>query len=364
MGTRPEIIKMAPVYHALRAHGAFRTEVCLTGQHRELADSMMSFFEVPADRNLDVMTRGQGLSELTSRVLLGMSDALRSSRPDLLLVQGDTTTVMASALAAFYLGIPVGHVEAGLRTWNLRNPFPEELNRWVADAVSTLHFAPTPAARDALVRNGITAESVTVTGNTVIDALFLTLRKLQGQPFKALNLAEMPRMLLLTTHRRESFGDPMRNTFRAISALIQKYPDLHVVFPVHPNPNVQEAMTAALVADDRVHLLPPQSYPEFVKLMRDSHLILTDSGGVQEEAPSLGKPVLVLRETTERPEGVSAGTAKLVGTASDQIVREASRLLEEPRAYARMATAVNPYGDGQASGRIVETISQYLLDDS
>lgn len=360
MGTRPETIKLAPVCHALAGHPRLRAQVALTGQHRGLLDQMTAFFGIEADHDLDVMTPGQDLFEVTSRVLLGMRDALKALAPDIVLVQGDTTTVMATALAAFYLDIPVGHVEAGLRTWNLRNPFPEELNRWVADAASTLHFAPTDGAREALLRNGIAPDRTHVTGNTVTDALRITLERLGDEPFAALDLTSMGRVVLLTTHRRESFGEPIRNTFRAVAQLMRRYTDLHVVFPVHPNPNVREAMDACLPPSDRVHCLPPLDYPEFVKAMRDCTLVLTDSGGVQEEAPSLGKPVLVLRETTERPEGVESGTARLVGTDPARIEAEAARLLDGPAAYAEMAQAQNPYGDGHAAERITAIVDEYL----
>lgn len=360
MGTRPETIKMAPVYHALHADSAIKTRVCLTGQHREILDQMTEFFGIQADMDLDLMTPGQDLAGITSRILARMTKVLKDTAPDIILLQGDTTTVMATALAAFYCEIPVGHVEAGLRTWNLRNPFPEELNRWLADAISALHFAPTERSREALLRNGIAPDSIHVTGNTVIDALFYTLGKLEGQPFQALDLSTMKQTILLTTHRRESFGAPIRNTFKAVSALVRRFPDLHVIFPAHPNPNVQQAIADELALAPRVHVLPPQPYPEFVKALRDCHIILTDSGGVQEEAPSLGKPVLVLRETTERPEGVEAGTAKLIGTAPKRIEAEVARLLEEPAAYSAMANAINPYGDGHAAARIARITAEWL----
>jgi UDP-N-acetylglucosamine 2-epimerase (hydrolysing) len=253
-------------------------------------------------------------------------------------------------------------VEAGLRTWNLRNPFPEEMNRWVADTVSTLHFAPTDLSREAMLTCGIQEDGIVVTGNTVIDALQYALKKLEARPFEALDLTAMPRKILLTTHRRESFGEPIRNTFAAVRQLVSKYPDVHVIYPAHPNPNVQEAVNECLRELERVHVLPPQSYPEFVKLMRDCDIVLTDSGGVQEEAPSLGKPVLVLRETTERPEGVDGGTARLIGTDTQRIVDETSALLDNAEVYDAMAKAINPYGDGMAAQRIVTAVVEYLLD--
>ena len=362
MGTRPETIKMAPLYHAFKRKRKIETMVCSTGQHRHILDQMMAFFEIDIDEELNIMKPGQDLFDITSGVLLGMREVLTRTKPDMVLVQGDTTTVMATAMAAFYLDIPVGHVEAGLRTWNLRNPFPEEMNRWVADTISTLHFSPTELSREAMLKCGIRDEGIVVTGNTVIDALQYALRKLENRPFEALDLTAMPRKILLTTHRRESFGKPIRNTFAAVRRLIEMYPDLHVIYPAHPNPNVQEALNECLAGLGRVHILEPQAYPEFVTLMRDCDIVLTDSGGVQEEAPSLGKPVLVLRETTERPEGVDEGTAKLIGTDTERIVRGASALLDDPAAYDAMAQAINPYGDGFAAHRIVTAVVEYLLD--
>lgn len=360
MGTRPETIKMAPVYHEFQRRGVVETLVCSTGQHRQILDQMMEFFELPVHEELNIMKPGQDLFDITSNVLLGMRDVLTRTKPDMVLVQGDTTTVMATAMAAFYLNIPVGHVEAGLRTWNLRNPFPEEMNRWVADSISTLHFAPTELSRQSLRQCGIRDDSILVTGNTVIDALHYALRKLEQSPFAALDLASMPRTVLLTSHRRESFGEPIRNTFAAIRRLVDAHPDLHVIYPAHPNPNVREAIAECLHNIERVHIIDPQPYPEFVKLMRDCDIVLTDSGGVQEEAPSLGKPVLVLRDTTERPEGVDGGTAKLIGTDSDRIVAEVSRLLDDASAYDAMSKAINPYGDGAAAARIADAVERHL----
>lgn len=357
-GTRPETIKLAPVYHAMKRHPGLDVSVCLTGQHRDMLDQMTEFFEVPTDYDLNVMEPGQDLFDVTAKVLLGMRTVFAVARPDMVMVQGDTTTVMAVSMAAFYLRIPIAHVEAGLRTWDFDNPFPEEFNRWVADAASTLHFAPTEISRDALLGCGFSPETVHVTGNTVIDALFLTLDKLQGEPVRALDLDGFKKTVLLTTHRRESFGEPVRNTFKAVQALVKKYPALHFVFPAHPNPKVLEAIDECIGTEaDRIHILSPQPYPEFVKLMRDCDVVLTDSGGVQEEAPSLGKPVLVLREKTERPEGVTAGTAKVVGTDPGRIVAEVSELIENENAYGKMATAVNPYGDGQSARKIADIVA-------
>ena len=355
-GTRPEIIKLAPVVHALRAAG-LEAAVCTTAQHRELADEMLRFFELEADYDLNVMTPGQDLFDVTTKVMLGMRGVLDEARPDAVVVQGDTTTVMATALAAFYREIPVAHVEAGLRTWNMRNPFPEELNRWIADAASTWHFAPTDGAREALLQCGIGEATIHVTGNTVIDALQWTLARLGDEPPSAVTLPKGARMVLLTTHRRESFGAPMRAALGAIRELTERFGDVHAVFPAHPNPNVTAAVQDCLGGAERVHVIAPQPYPEFVKLMRDATIILTDSGGVQEEAPSLGKPTLVLRETSERPEGIAAGTAKLVGTDGGTILREAARLLEDAAACEAMASVANPYGDGQAAGRIAAILT-------
>lgn len=356
IGTRPEAIKLAPVYHALRREPGFEVFVCLAGQHREILDQMVEFFEIPSDCNLNVMEAGQDLFDVTSKVLLGMRGVLNDIRPDVVLVQGDTTTVMAAAVAAFYAKVAVGHVEAGLRTWNLLNPYPEEFNRCVADLVSRYHFAPTELSKQALMRTGIQPERIHVTGNTVIDALHYAVSKLGSEPFRALDLSSMEKVILLTTHRRESFGGPIRNTLRAVAALAKKFGDLHVVFPAHPNPSVRQAISECLDGCPRIHVIAPQSYPEFVKLMRRSDVILTDSGGVQEEAPGLGKPVLVLRETTERPEGITAGTAKLVGTDPTQIEGEVSRLITDREAYRAMSHAVNPYGDGKAAERIVKVL--------
>lgn len=355
-GTRPEIIKLAPVVHATKAVG-LEALFCTTAQHRELADEMLRFFGIEPAFDLDVMTPGQDLFDVTAKVLLGMRGVMREAQPDCVVVQGDTTTVMATALAAFYLEVPVAHVEAGLRTWNLRNPFPEELNRWIADAAATWHFAPTEGAREALLRCGITACSIHVTGNTVIDALEWTRGRLGDAAPAAVTLPAESRMILLTTHRRESFGAPMRAALQAVRELTEQDERLWALFPAHPNPAVTDAIAECLDGAARVSVIPPQPYPEFVKLMRDATIILTDSGGVQEEAPTLGKPTLVLRETSERPEGIAAGTAKLVGTDTRRIVAEARRLLDDPVAYAAMATPANPYGDGHAARRIVAILT-------
>lgn len=360
IGTRPETIKMAPVYHALARRHGVELIVCATGQHRDIVTPMAEFFAMPIDEDLAVMRPNQDLFDITALVLTRMRDALRRFQPDMILTQGDTTTVMAASLAAFYLNIPVGHVEAGLRTFNMRNPFPEEMNRVITDTVSSLHFAPTSGARAALLNAGIPEKSIHVTGNTVIDALLYTLKRIPVEPLSLPGLDSAGRKILLTTHRRESFGESIRHTFTAVIRIIERYPDVHVIYPVHPNPNVQEAVKECLSERARIHLLPPQPYPEFVRLMRDCDLVLTDSGGVQEEAPSLGKPVLVLRDTTERPEGVEAGTTRLIGTDTARIETEVSRLLDCVEEYTAMACAVNPYGDGKASERIADIVMTSL----
>lgn len=357
-GTRPEAIKMAPVVHALRAEpAAFESVVCVSAQHRSMLDQVLGVFGLEADHDLDLMTPGQSPAEITARVLERLPPLIRSIRPDVLLVQGDTMTSFAAAFAAYLERVPSGHVEAGLRTGDRYQPFPEEMNRVLTTRLATLHFAPTARARDRLLAEGLPPADVHLTGNTVIDALLQTVRpdyRFRTPALAALDPAR--RVLLVTTHRRESFGAPLGSTCAAIRDLVGRFPDLQVVLPVHPNPEVKRTVEALLCDLAGVTLIPPVDYEEFVHLMARAHLILTDSGGVQEEAPSLGKPVLVLREITERPEGVEAGTAVVVGTDRERIVSLASELLSSPAAYARMANAVNPYGDGRASGRIVAAL--------
>jgi len=366
-GTRPEAIKLAPVVRELRRHPAqFRTRICVTAQHREMLDQVLTLFGIRTHHDLNIMQRGQSLEDVTSRVLLGMKEVLAAERPDMMLVQGDTTTVMAAALAAFYAGVPVGHVEAGLRTWNKRSPFPEEINRVIATHLCDLHFAPTAQSRDNLLREGIPADRIIVTGNTVIDALFhvranvLRSRKKFERTFRGIDFSR--RIILVTGHRRENFGEGFQSICRALRAIALRHSDVAVVYPVHLNPNVQAPVRSMLGALPNVHLLDPLPYLPFVFLENASFLILTDSGGVQEEAPSLGKPVLVMRNHTERPEAVRAGTVRLVGTSERKIVREVERLLADRRAYAAMSKAHNPYGDGRASGRIVRALRLYLRD--
>jgi len=361
-GTRPEAIKMAPVIRALQARPAvFTTRTCVTAQHRDMLDQVLEVFGVVPDIDLDLMQPGQTLSGLGAKVLSAMDDVLVAEPPDWVLVQGDTTTVMMSALAAQHRQVRVGHVEAGLRTHDRRNPFPEEMNRVVADHVSDLCFAPTEGARQNLLREGIADSKIVVTGNTVIDAL-LAVAAQGWTPATGHVLAGLPsdrRWILVTAHRRESFGAPLDGICQALRRLVtQRGKSVHVVYPVHRNPNVWGPVHEALSGLSGITLLPPVDYRSLVYLMQRSALILTDSGGIQEEAPSLDKPVLVLRETTERPEVVAVGAARVVGTDPDRIVAETVRLLDDPAAYALMAAALNPFGDGQAAERIVETLLQ------
>lgn len=359
-GTRPEAIKMAPVVHALQnAPDRFESMICVSAQHRTMLDQVLDVFQLKTDHDLDLMTAGQSPAEVTARVLERLPPLLRQIRPDVLLVQGDTMTAFAAAFAAHLERIPSGHVEAGLRTGNRHQPFPEEMNRVLTTRLAAIHFAPTQQARAALLNEGIPAEDIHLTGNTVIDALLQTVRP--DYTFRSRQLASLDparRLVLITTHRRESFGAPLRSTCAAIRDLAECYPDLQFVLPVHPNPEVKETVEPLLCDLPGMHLIEPVDYVEFVHLLNRAYLVLTDSGGVQEEAPSLGKPVLVLREVTERPEGVEAGTAVVVGTDRERIVKVASKLLSSREEYQRMANAVNPYGDGRASGRIVAALQE------
>jgi UDP-N-acetylglucosamine 2-epimerase (hydrolysing) len=360
-GTRPEAIKMVPVIQALRAEPGLRTSVCVTDQHREMLDAVLDFFGLRPDHRLAVMRPGQSPSEVAATILERLPAVLATEKPAALLVQGDTTTTFAAALAAFYARVPVGHVEAGLRTRRRDAPFPEELNRQMTTALADWHFAPTDWARDNLLTDGVPGERIDVTGNPVIDALHLTIRKLGADGASVLpHLDAGRRIVLVTAHRRESFGGPLADMCRAMRDLADRNPDVEVVYPVHLNPNVQEPVRRILSGHARVHLLPPLDHWQFVSLLRRCHLALTDSGGVQEEAPALGKPVLVMRETTERPEGVRAGTARLVGTSRERIVAETERLLNDPVRYAAMAQARNPYGDGTAGPRISRFVATAL----
>lgn len=356
-GTRPEAIKMAPVIGELRRHGDVETRVCVTAQHREMLDQVMDLFHIRADYDLNIMAKGQTLYDITDRVLRGLEEVFAKEAPDLVLVHGDTTTTFTAALAAFYAQIPVGHVEAGLRTNNLLSPYPEEANRQLTGVLANYHFAPTATARDNLLRENKKEKNIFVTGNTVIDALHATVRadyRFADQEIE--DIEEHRRVILVTTHRRENLGDPMHHVYRALRRLADDIPDAEVVFPVHRNPLVREAVAEELEGHPRIHLVEPMDYEPFANLMARSAIVLTDSGGIQEEAPSLGKPVLVLRDTTERPEAVAAGTVRLVGTDEERVYGEARRLLTDESAYRAMAEAVNPYGDGEAARRIVAWI--------
>ena len=361
-GTRPEAIKMAPLVRALAAPPArFRVETVVTGQHREMLDQVLELFAIRPQEDLAVMRPGQDLAGLTARVVEGVDALLARRRPDLVLVQGDTTTTFAAALAAFYRRIPVGHVEAGLRTGDLAHPFPEEANRLMTTRLAALHFAPTEWARDNLLREGVDPDTVHVTGNTVVDALNAILERPHRlpEPLRAAFAGEGPR-LLLTCHRRENHGAGVAAVCQAVETLLARHPRARVVAPVHLNPAVAEVIRERLGGHPRAHLVPPLDYLDFVHAMRASDLILSDSGGVQEEAPALGRPVLVLRETTERPEAVAAGTARLVGCDPERIVAEAHRLLTDPAAYQAMARAANPFGDGRAAVRIRTHIERFF----
>ena len=370
MGTRPEGIKMAPVVAALREANDLDCRVVATGQHREMFQQVADNFGFTVDADLSVMRPGQTLAGLTARLMDGIDGWLEQGHPDLALVQGDTTTVLVAALACFYRRIPIGHVEAGLRTGDIWSPFPEEVNRRLSSPIVSLHFAPTESAQAALLREGVAADTIEVTGNTVIDALMMELAQQEKPEIRRAidealsgplgrDWADVP-FVLITGHRRENFGDGIRQICEAITALARRYPDHRFVYPVHLNPNVKEHVDRLLGGLANVRLIPPQGYRNFVALMSRCRLVLTDSGGVQEEAPSLGKPVLVMRDTTERPEGVTAGTALLVGPRADTIVEHTVHLLEDRRAYESMANAVNPYGDGRAAERILGRIHRFF----
>jgi UDP-N-acetylglucosamine 2-epimerase (non-hydrolysing) len=359
-GTRPEAIKMAPVLRALKGRPeVFESMVCVSAQHREMLDQVLGVFQVKADFDLDLMTPGQSPADVVARLLERMPRLLREVQPHVLLVQGDTMTTFAAAFAAYLERVPTAHVEAGLRTGNKYHPYPEEMNRVLTTRLAELHFAPTVRSMETLLLEGVPQQDVLLTGNTVIDALLATVRpnyRFTTPALQALDPAR--RVVLVTTHRRESFGGPLESICAAVRTLVERFEDIEVVLPVHPNPQVKQVVVRKLLDLQRVHLIEPVDYVEFTNLMARAHIILTDSGGVQEEAPSLGKPVLVLREVTERPEGVEAGTAVIVGTDHDTIVRTAAELLSSPEAYARMANAVSPYGDGRASERIADALRE------
>ncbi len=376
-GTRPEAIKMAPLVKELAKHtDRFRSVVCVTGQHRQMLDQVLRIFDIQPDYDLDIMQQGQDLYDVTSRVLLGMRDVLRRARPDIVLVHGDTTTSTAAALAAFYEQIPVGHVEAGLRTHDIYSPWPEEMNRQITGRIATYHFSPTPLSRANLTAEGVADEKIVVTGNTVIDALYMVVDKIKSDEsldaylgnvlreagYDPARLSDGRRMVLITGHRRENFGEGFINMCRAIKHLTERYPEVDFVYPMHLNPNVRKPIHEVFGEDltnlGNMFFIEPLEYLSFVYLMEKAYVVLTDSGGIQEEAPGLGKPVLVMRDTTERPEALSAGTVRLVGTGYDRIVGEVSRLLDDESAYEAMSRAVNPYGDGKACGRIIEALDR------
>jgi UDP-N-acetylglucosamine 2-epimerase (non-hydrolysing) len=376
-GTRPEAIKMAPLVKEFEKHcDKFETIVCVTGQHREMLDQVLQIFDIKPDYDLNIMQQKQDLYDVTSRVLLGMRDILKEVQPDVVLVHGDTTTSTASALAAFYQQIPVGHVEAGLRTYNIYSPWPEEMNRQITGRIATYNFSPTPLSRDNLLREGVKDQQITVTGNTVIDALYWVVDKIKNNTqlqnelketlmssgYDVERLNDGKKMVLITGHRRENFGEGFINMCTAIKDLTSKYSDVDFIYPMHLNPNVRKPIHEVF-GEDLSHLgnmffIEPLEYLSFVYLMEKSTIVLTDSGGIQEEAPGLGKPVLVMRDTTERPEALDAGTVKLVGTDYEKIVDNVSKLLEDEKEYEKMSKAVNPYGDGKACGRIVSFIAE------
>lgn len=374
-GTRPEAIKMAPLVKEFQKHPErFETIVCVTGQHREMLDQVLHIFEIKPDYDLNIMKQGQDLYDVTARVLIGMRDVLKEAQPDVVLVHGDTTTSTAAALAAFYQQIPVGHVEAGLRTHNIYSPWPEEMNRQITGRIATYHFAPTPLSRQNLLAEGVKEDQITVTGNTVIDALYMVVDKirqdksldaelealLKNAGYDVNRLANGKKLVLITGHRRENFGNGFIHMCTAIKDLTKKYPDVDFVYPMHLNPNVRKPIHEVFGEDlsnlGNMFFIEPLEYLSFVYLMEKSTVVLTDSGGIQEEAPGLGKPVLVMRDTTERPEALEAGTVKLVGTNYERIVHEVSELIDNQEYYDRMSKAVNPYGDGLACRRIVEMI--------
>jgi len=368
-GTRPEAIKMLPLVKALQADSRFRCQVALTAQHREMLDQVMDLFDVKADYDLNIMQSGQTLFDITVKALAGLKDVMAEARPDLVLVHGDTSTTFVGALAAFYCQIPVGHVEAGLRSGNKLSPFPEEMNRKLTGALADIHFAPTATARENLLREGVKADSIFVTGNTVIDALKWAVSKPMPDDPQLVKLKELkaqiarteatPRILTVTSHRRENLGQPMVNIFKALRRIVEAFEDVAVVFPMHKNPAVRTPAMEILGGHPRILLLEPMEYLPFCHLMNESYMILTDSGGLQEEAPALGKPVLVLRDNTERPEAVEAGTVQLAGTDQENIYRAAAELLLDEEAYQLMARAINPYGDGHACERIIAALEKW-----
>lgn len=366
-GTRPEAIKLAPILIELKKFSDVQSRVCVTAQHRHMLDQVLGLFGITPNIDLDIMTPGQSLAEITARVVKGIEKVLIQEKPDIVLVQGDTTTVMAAALAAFYLNVPIGHVEAGLRSGNITSPFPEEMNRRVASIVSSFHFAPTNTAVQALRREGISEDRIFLTGNTVIDALqMIASRPIPGAAKQILFQAGIngknsdPKLILVTAHRRENFGELFESICRGLKAVVQRNPDVVIVYPVHLNPNVQAPVNRILAGHERIILTDPVEYGVLVHLMKAAYLVLTDSGGIQEEVPSLGKPVLVMRTETERPEGIEAGTAKRIGPFDNSILAETEFLLKNKAAYDQMARAINPYGDGHAAERIVDILRRVV----
>ncbi len=357
-GTRPEGIKMAPIIKAIEKRPEIESIICITAQHREMLDQVLNLFDIQPDYDLNIFTPGQSLTEITTRAIKGLEEVILKEKPDVLLVQGDTTTVFAGALAAFYQKVKIGHVEAGLRSGNLYSPYPEEANRKLTGVLTNFHFAPTESNRQNLLKENYPDNIIFITGNTVIDALQYTVKENYLFENEILNRLdyENNRVILLTSHRRENIGEPMENIFSAVNDIVNKYEDVEVVFPMHLNPKVREIANGIMGENSRIHLIEPLEYEPFTNLMAKCHMVVTDSGGLQEEAPTLAKPVLVVREETERPEGVEAGTAKLVGTAYENIFENMDLLLKDNLEYDKMAKAVNPYGDGKASERIVDIL--------
>lgn len=359
-GTRPEAIKMAPLVKELNSRKEIECIVCVTAQHREMLDQVLEVFDIVPDYDLNIMKQGQTLADITTRALLGLEDVIKKEMPNIVLVHGDTTTTFAGALAAFYNQVDVGHVEAGLRTWNKYSPFPEEINRQMVDRVTDLYFAPTMVSKNNLLMEGISENKIYVTGNTAIDAMSTTVKN--DYYHDVLDWVGESRMILLTAHRRENLGDPMRNIFKAIKRIVDEYNDIKVVYPIHLNPKVREVANEVFDNTDQVKLIEPLEVVDFHNFQNNSYIILTDSGGIQEEAPSLGIPVLVLRDTTERPEGIEAGTLKLVGTDEEVIYMETKKLLDDRDEYEKMSKASNPYGDGHTSEQIVDIIiDKYMM---
>lgn len=358
-GTRPEAIKMCPLVLEMKKHpDLIEPLVAVTAQHREMLDQVLELFHIKPDYDLNIMTSGQTLYDVTTRALMGLKEVMEQTKPDIVLVHGDTTTTFAGALAAFYAQIPVGHVEAGLRTGNKYSPYPEEMNRKLTGAIADMHFAPTAISKQNLLKENVNPDNILVTGNTVIDALQATVQEdyvFEDAEFNKV-FASGHRLILMTTHRRENLGEPMRHVYKALKSVLETHEDVEAIFPVHKNPKVREIVQQELGGLERVHLIEPMDYEPFANLMAKVDIVLTDSGGIQEEAPALGKPVLVLRDTTERPEAVAAGTVLLVGTGYEDVLRETNRLLDDADHYRKMAEAANPYGDGQACARIVNAV--------